>query len=74
MYFANIFTCFINWDIIIKKQAPQNGELVTAENLIILVGFGLIALGIMCCVLSYRIKEIIDFIWEIDRVLRPLIS
>lgn len=46
----------------------------TIKNLIILVGFGLIALGIMCCVLSYRIKEIIDFIWEIDRVLRPLIS
>ena len=46
----------------------------TIKNLIILVGFGLIALGIMCCVLSYRIKEIIDFIWEIYRVLRPLIS
>lgn len=46
----------------------------TIKNLIILVGFGLIALGIMCYVLSYKIKEIIDFIWEIDRVLRPLIS
>lgn len=46
----------------------------TIKNLIILVGFGLIALGIMCCILSYRIKEIIDFIWEIDRVLKPLVS
>ena len=46
----------------------------TIKNLIILVGFGLITLGIMCYVLSYRIKEIIDFIWEIDRVLRPLVS